>query len=56
MENNEKLLEAARMIQKHCERTECGEPCCFALNGVCEGIDDCVLSSDVGAPLFWSVE
>lgn len=56
MENNEKLLEAARMLKSHCEGTEGGEPCCFALNEVCQGVDDCILSPDGGAPMLWPVE
>lgn len=56
MADNEKLLEAARMIQEHCESIKPFEPCCFAFNGVCKGVDDCVLSPDGGAPMLWSVE
>ena len=56
MENNEKLLEAAVTIKENCEKTESGKPCCFAFNGVCHGVDDCVLSTDGGAPAFWPID
>lgn len=41
MADNEKLLEAARMIQEHCEHTEMGTPCPLAFNGVCDGTGNC---------------
>lgn len=41
MADNEKLLEAARMIQKHCEHTEQGGLCPFARGGVCDGFNLC---------------
>lgn len=41
MAENEKLLEAARMIQEHCKHTEQGALCPFAHGGVCDGIDNC---------------
>lgn len=56
MENNEKLLEAAVMIKENCEKTGSGKLCCFAFNGVCQGVDDCILSTDGGAPMFWPID
>lgn len=58
MENNEKLLEAAMTIKENCEKTGVGSgnPCCFAINGVCEGTSYCALTPYDGAPMLWKVE
>ena len=53
MVNNEKLLEAARMIQEHCEHTEMGYECPFAYEGVCDGIDNCLLGGYL--PYKWII-
>lgn len=44
MADNEKLLEAARMIQEHCKHTEEGGLCPFAYGEVCDGVDNCRIS------------
>ena len=49
MENNEKLLEAARMIQKHCKHTEVDGICPFSPNGICSGQAHCGISGGRGA-------
>ena len=41
MADNERLLEAARMIQEHCNHTEQGGVCPFAHGGVCDGFKRC---------------
>lgn len=41
MDDNEKLLEAARMIRDHCRQTERNEPCPLAYGGVCDGVSNC---------------
>ena len=41
MVENEKLLEAARMIQEHCEQSKKGSACPLAYKGVCKGYIHC---------------
>lgn len=41
MEDAEKLLQAARMIQEHCKNTESGGVCPFSHTGFCEGVEYC---------------
>lgn len=41
MAENEKLLEAARMLQEHCKHTEQGGLCPLAHNGICDGVNNC---------------
>lgn len=41
MADNEKLLEAARRIQRHCTDTEMGCACPLSRDGVCDGLDNC---------------
>lgn len=41
MADNEKLLEAARMIQEHCKHTERGKPCALAHGETCDGVNNC---------------
>lgn len=48
MADNERLLEAARMIQEHCNHTEQGGVCPFAYGGVCNGVEHCRLSIEGG--------
>lgn len=48
MEDAEKLLEAARMIQEHCSHTEKGGFCPFAYGGICNGVEHCRLSIEGG--------
>lgn len=48
MADNERLLEAARMIQEHCNHTEQGGVCPFAHGGVCNGVEHCRLSIEGG--------
>lgn len=48
MADNEKLLEAARMIQEHCKNTKQGGICPFAHGGACDGLDNCRISGGSG--------
>lgn len=51
MENNEKLLEAARMLKTHCEKMEdCGK-CCF-IYGTANDLH-CGISTSAGVPCGW---
>lgn len=52
MENNEKLLEAARTIQEHCESADAGSACPFAIDGVCNGIFGCTMRK---MPIDWKI-
>lgn len=53
MENNEKLLEAARMLKSHCEKMEgCGK-CCF-IYGTANDLH-CGISTSAGVPCGWRV-
>lgn len=56
MENNEKLLEAARMIKRHCKETGVNNPCCFALDGICKGIENCTIGDYDLFPCDWDVK
>lgn len=56
MENNEKLLEAARMIKRHCKETGINNPCCFALDGICKGIENCTIGDYDLFPCDWDVK
>lgn len=49
MAENEKLLEAARMIQDHCKHTEVDGICPFSISGVCSGSACCGISGGRGA-------
>ena len=49
MAENEKLLEAARMIQDHCKHTEVDGICPFSIYGVCSGSAFCGISGGRGA-------
>lgn len=55
MENNEKLLEAARMIQDHCQHTFEGERCIFSEINRCNGCQDCVLGYGGYIPIDWDI-
>lgn len=50
MADNEKLLEAARMIREHCKHTEMGAPCPFAFGGVCDCAESCGISNGECVP------
>lgn len=53
MENNEKLLEAARMLKSHCEKMKgCGK-CCF-IYGTANDLH-CGISTSAGLPCGWRV-
>lgn len=56
MENNEKLLEAARMIKRNCKETDIKNPCCFALDGICKGIENCTIGDYDLFPCDWDVK
>lgn len=49
MSDNEKLLEAARMIQNHCKHTDVDGICPFSPNGICNGTAHCGISGGRGA-------
>lgn len=51
MVDNEKLLEAARMIKEHCHNTKEGDKCSLSHSGVCSGADSCgVVGTGFGCP------
>lgn len=51
MADNEKLLEAARMIKEHCHNTKEGDKCSLSHSGVCSGADSCgVIGTGFGCP------
>lgn len=50
MEEKDKLIEAARIIQEHCKHTEMGGLCTLAYRGVCDGVNNCRISC-VGGPI-----
>lgn len=56
MADNEKLLEAARMIKRNCKETGRDKPCCFALDGVCKGIENCTIGDYDLFPCDWNVK
>lgn len=57
MENNEKLLEAARTIQEHCESASLEDRCPFSTaGGKCNGDAFCLLSAGrYGIPKDWKI-
>lgn len=57
MTDNEKLLEAARMIQEHCKNLNLGDYCPFAIVGKkCGGDTNCLLSNrQYGIPKDWGI-
>lgn len=56
MENNEKLLEAARMLKSHCEETRFGEMCLFADGGECTGAGVCLITCGGCGPSEWEID
>lgn len=56
MADNEKLLEAARMIKRHCKETGRDKPCCFAFDGICKGIENCTIGDYDLFPCDWNVK
>lgn len=52
MADEKELLEAARMIKRHCENTKIGSPCCFAVGGTCK--DGCCVG-DYDFPCSWEI-
>lgn len=55
-EEDKKLIEAAKMIQAHCEKCEAGEPCCFAIGGKCDGvITNCRIGEGELFPSDWDI-
>lgn len=55
MADNEKLLEAARMIQEHCRNTDVERPCPFSKYKVCKGSDCCVIGCIECFPEDWEI-
>lgn len=55
MDDNEKLLEAARMIKTHCKNAEYGDPCCFSVNGLCICKNDCSIGNMHIIPSNWNI-
>lgn len=55
MAENKKLLEAARMIQDHCQHTFEGEKCIFSEINRCKGCQDCILGYDGFIPIDWEI-
>lgn len=55
MSDNEKLLEAARMLQEHCKESCSGGPCPFSRisENRCAGTNWCFLA---GSPREWKVQ
>lgn len=54
MADNEKLLEAAWIIQEHCDKIEDGMPCCFAIKGICNGRgSNCCIGNRDLLPAGW---
>lgn len=56
MENNEKLLEAARMLKSHCEGIGFGETCLFADGGECTGAGVCLITCGGCGPSEWEID
>lgn len=51
----DKLLEAARMIQEHCYTKQNGERCCFSEIGVCNGVFECTIGGKRMFPMEWEI-
>lgn len=56
MTDNEKLLEAERMIKRHCKETAKDNPCCFAFSGICRGIENCQIGDCDMYPCDWNIK
>lgn len=54
MDDNEKLLEAARAIKAFCYKTRTGTRCLFSVDGICS-IEKCGIASDDLAPDAWKI-
>lgn len=52
----DKLLEAARMIQEYCRPKTNGEKCCFSEIGVCNGVLECTIGGKRMFPMEWELD
>lgn len=55
MADNEKLLEAARMIKEHCEAVKSHGECEFSTTGMCLGAINCRMCGHANVPALWRI-
>lgn len=55
MDDNEKLIEAAKLIKEHCRKTKGTRNCVFSEYGQCEGPYKCKLGAKKYLPNDWEI-
>lgn len=55
MDDNEKLIEAAKLIKEHCDSTKTGNPCIFSVYETCEGPYKCRIGFEKYFPTDWVI-
>lgn len=54
-DEDKKLIEAAMLIQEHCDKTGEKEPCIFSEYGMCEGPYKCKIGFGEYFPSSWNI-